>query len=101
MVRRVRAGREAAQAVRDINPIYVDGPLKGSDCKPEHLRSGVAALDGDQRVYYQFHRFSLFDRILWIGAIGPIDEISQADLFDVIVSDRAKQASEQAEQWTT
>ena len=79
---------------RDINPIYVDGPLKGRDCKPEHFRSGVAALDGDEPVYYQLHRFILFDRIIWIGAIGPIGEISQAALFDAIVSDRAKQACE-------
>jgi hypothetical protein len=79
---------------RDISPIYADGPLKGKDFKPESVRSGVAALAGETPVYYQFHRFTLFDRIIWIGAVGPIDSISKDDLFDLIVSDRAKQACE-------
>jgi hypothetical protein len=104
MGQHLRTSREEAQAVSDINPIYADGPLKGGEFKPPNLRSGVVTMDPADGDYtrYSFHKFVLFGRVIWIGATGPVDEISDADLFDLIVSDRAKQASEQiAEQWTS
>lgn len=103
---RVSAGRrsEEAEAVNDVNPLYADGPLKGGDfaVPASSLRSGVCTLDGEAQVLYHFRKFVLFGRIIWIGAIGPHEAISDDDLFDLIVSDRAKQACEaMAEQWTT
>lgn len=79
----------------DINPIYADGPLKGGDFKaPGAPPRAVAALDGENQVAYHFHKLLLFGRIIWVGSTGPVDEISDDVLFDLIVSDRAKQASE-------
>lgn len=80
----------------DINPIYVDGPLKGREFILHSVRAHVAALDGESQVAYHFHRLVLFGRVIWVGATGPVDEIADADLFDLIVSDRAKQACEPA-----
>jgi hypothetical protein len=82
--------------VRGINPIYADGPLKGEQFIPDSVRHPVAMMDpaGESPVMYHFHRFALLGRVIWVGATCPADEIADADLFDLIVSDRAKQASE-------
>jgi hypothetical protein len=92
--------------VRDVHPLYADGPLKGGDHKVAAALLGpglvFADLPGGTQVRYQFHRFMLLGRIIWVGAVGPYETIAEADLFDMLVSDRAKQASERiAEQWTT
>ena len=85
------AGGRAPETVR---PLYADGPLKGRDFKPDQPTRGVVAMDGENPVMYHFHKLVLLGRVIWIGAIGPVDEIADDDLFDLIVSDRAKQASE-------
>jgi hypothetical protein len=92
--------------MRNVNPLYADGPLKGRDCtvSAAHLGPGlvVGDLPSGTQVRYQFHRFGLLGRIVWVGAVGPYETIAEADLFDMLVSERAKQASELiAAQWTT
>ncbi len=92
--------------MRDVHPLYVDGPLKGGDFKvpATSLGHGLAVMDieNEARIRYEFHRFALLGRIVWVGAVGPYETIAEADLFDLLVSDRAKQASEEvAAQWTT
>jgi hypothetical protein len=84
----------------------MDGPLKGGDFKVAAALLGpglvFADLPGGTQVRYQFHRFGLLGRIVWVGAVGPYESIPEADLFDMLVSDRAKQASEEMmAQWTT
>ena len=86
------AGGRAPETVR---PLYADGPLKGRDFKLDGPFREVVTMDGENRVIYHFYRFFLLGRLIWIGSTVPQEEISEADLFDLIVSDRAKQASEQ------
>lgn len=82
--------------VRDISPIYADGPLKGREVIPDSVRSPVTAMDlaSEAPILYHFHKLVLFGRVIWVAATVPPDEIADADLFDLIVSDRAKQAAE-------
>lgn len=104
-----------------LTPIYVDGPLKGSS---EHeifynaLSTGInvavpfqgdkdkGLLAGTMQVFelpktvrYRFFRFVLLGHVLWIGSIKlRIEEVATEDmleLFDTLITDRGKQATDQ------
>lgn len=82
----------------DISPIYADGPLKDRDCavpgSAHPLLNGVEAIDGESRVHYRLRKFMIFGRGIWIASVKRPDELTDAELFDVLISDRAKQACE-------
>jgi hypothetical protein len=78
-----------------IIPIYADGPLQGAAVPVDDhlLRNGLRWPDDQNSVLiYRFHRFALLGRIIWVGSVRSLGW-NDADLFDVIASDRAKRAS--------
>lgn len=85
-------GSQRPEGIESVNPVFVDGPLKGQDYWIPRDQLGDILRVGD--VVYRIRRVALFSHAIMIGStqLEARDENYIAELFTQIVSDRGKEA---------